>query len=355
MDLPLLAVDVSCKTLDVVLRRDDGDTVGQFANDKSGFARIRAWVREHGVTSPLVCLECTGTYGDAFATYAFRRGWRVAMIPPAMARNFARCRNARTKNDPYDAYLLAELAQRMDLRLWSPPSPQELLLRQLTRFRRELVDERAGHRIRLHTPGMLPAIKAAIDHVVAALSEEIAALERQIAEVIASDPVMAHNYELLLTIPCLGTVVAPELLAEIGDVGRFHNARQLAAFFGLTPAENRSGSSLHARPRLCKIGNSRGRRALFLPAMNAMQGWSPLRAFAERLLLRGKARKAVVAALMRKLLHIVFGVLHHQTPFDPDWELRRGGGLEGRLGGVGEPALRASRVVQNCYPITTSP
>jgi transposase len=338
MDLPLLAVDVSCLTLDLVLRRVEGDVSARFANDRAGFVAIARWLQEQRVREPLVCLEWTGTYGAAFATYAHKRGWRVAMISPAMARHFARCLNARTKNDPYDAFLLAELAEAMELRLWTPPSQQELLLRQLTRLRRELVEERAAHRTRLHTPGMLRATRAAIERLIKALDKEIATLEHQIEEVILGDPVLAHNYRLLLSIPSLGPVVVPELLAEIGEIGRFDNARQLAAFFGLTPAENRSGTSVRGRPRLCKIGNARVRHALFLAAMTAMRYNPVLHEFAERLRARGKAPKAVIGAVMRKLAHLIFGVLHGQRPFDPDWNPHLGGRPEGGLGGVGEPA-----------------
>ena len=95
------------------------------------------------------------------------------------------------------------------------------------------------------------------------------------------------------------------------------DARQLAAYAGLTPRERMSGSSVHHPPRLAKTGNSRLRRALYFPAMVAMRHNPAVRALAERLRARGKRPMVIVGAAMRKLLHLIYGVLKSGKPFDP--------------------------------------
>lgn len=58
-------------------------------------------------------------------------------------------------------------------------------------------------------------------------------------------------------------------------------------------------------------------KALFFPAIVAVR-YNPLvRAFAQRLAQAGKAKMAIVGAAMRKLVHIIFGVLKSGRPFDP--------------------------------------
>lgn len=56
-------------------------------------------------------------------------------------------------------------------------------------------------------------------------------------------------------------VIAASLAAEIGDIGRFDNPRQLMAYLGLVPSEYSSGPSTH-RGAITKCGNSHARRML---------------------------------------------------------------------------------------------
>ncbi len=56
-----------------------------------------------------------------------------------------------------------------------------------------------------------------------------------------------------------------------------------------------------------------------MPAVVAMSHNPLLKAMSERLLERGKVKMQVVGALMRKLLHLAFGILKSQTPFDPNY------------------------------------
>jgi transposase len=115
------------------------------------------------------------------------------------------------------------------------------------------------------------------------------------------------------------TRIVTVLLAEIRDISAFDTADQLAAFAGLTPHEFSSGSSIHGKPRLSKIGNSRLRKALFMPAIVARRYNSPIAAFCDRLTAKGKSKMSVIGAVMHKLLRQVFGVLKSQRSFDPNF------------------------------------
>ena len=68
---------------------------------------------------------------------------------------------------------------------------------------------------------------------------------------------------------------------------------------------------------MSKKGNQRLRKALYFPAIVTMRHNPILIAFAQRLLARGKAKMVVIGAVMRKLAHLIYGVLAHKKPFDP--------------------------------------
>jgi transposase len=121
----------------------------------------------------------------------------------------------------------------------------------------------------------------------------------------------------LMSIPGIGHKSACKLLAEIQDIDLFDSPRQLAAYAGVTPRQYVSGSSIYRKTRMSKKGNSTLRSALFFPAMVAKRCNPVLRPFADRLANSGKSPMSVTGAVMRKLLHIIFGVWKSGLPFDP--------------------------------------
>jgi transposase len=130
---------------------------------------------------------------------------------------------------------------------------------------------------------------------------------------------LKRQQALLCSIPGVGAWTAARVLAELDEIRRAVDARQLAAYAGagLTPHERTSGSSVHRQPRRAKTGNSRLRRALYMPAIVAPRHNPAVRALAERLRTRGKRPLVIVGAAMRKLLHLIYGVLKSGKPFDP--------------------------------------
>jgi transposase len=117
----------------------------------------------------------------------------------------------------------------------------------------------------------------------------------------------------------VGERTAAKLLAEIENLSQYKSAREVAAYAGVTPKNHRSGT-IRGRTRLSKIGNARVRKALFMPALVASKHNPIVRAFAQRLAVKGKNKMAILGAAMRKLIHIVFGVLKTGKPFDPEHE-----------------------------------
>jgi transposase len=105
----------------------------------------------------------------------------------------------------------------------------------------------------------------------------------------------------------------------ITDIKQYRNARQVAAYAGLVPRERQSGSSVRGRTKLSKIGNARLRKALYFPAITALRCSPFFQAWAEGLRARGKGKMSVICAVMRKLVHLAFGVLKTGQRFDPEW------------------------------------
>jgi len=133
---------------------------------------------------------------------------------------------------------------------------------------------------------------------------------------------MKHKKELLNSIPGVGDATINVVLSEFADIDRFDTAKQLASFIGLAPRHRLSGSSVRGRTSMSKIGNAQVRKSLFMPALVAMKYNPILIDMKSRLLKAGKPKMLIVGAAMRKLVHIIYGVLKNNQPFDPEFQVK---------------------------------
>lgn len=134
--------------------------------------------------------------------------------------------------------------------------------------------------------------------------------------IIKSSEDLSNNFNNLTTISGIGQTTTIAVLAEIQDVSKFKNARQLAAYIGVTPQHKNSGTSVHAKPSIATIGNSILRKALYLPATTAVRCNKAFAEFAKLLRQRKKFWKQIIVAVMRKIIHAVFGVLTNNSNFN---------------------------------------
>jgi transposase len=182
-----------------------------------------------------------------------------------------------------------------------------------------LVEMRVMEENRLSSGITVGSVRESIEAHLAYLNHEIKRTEELIRKHIDSNPTLRQQSQLLDSIPGIAQTTAALLLSEITDIRQYRSARQVAAYAGLVPRERQSGSSVRGRTRLSKIGNARLRRALYFPAITALRCSPFFQQWAEGLLKRGKNKMSVICAVMRKLLHVAYGVLKSGKEFDPQW------------------------------------
>jgi len=319
----MLGIDVAKGKFDVVLMRADGKRRWRtFANRAEGFAALLGWLEKQQARPVHACLEATGTYGLALATFLYQAGQPVSVVNPACIKAFSESELNRTKTDKVDAGLIARFCRALRPALWQPPAPEVAKLQGLVRRLESLQGMAVQERNRLSVPGLAEPVRESVERTLAMLEEEIKRLRGQIDDHVEGDPGLKQQRELLTSIDGIGPTTANLLLGELSRYD-FRKAREVAAYAGLVPQERQSGSSVRGRARLSKKGNGRLRKALYWPAIVAIRHNPVLAAFARRLRAAGKPKMVVIAAVMRKLLHLAFGVLKHQRPFDPNWIARR--------------------------------
>lgn len=315
-----VGLDVSKARLDVLLVRGEQREGQHFTNTPTGFAKLHQWLsRRLKAEQVQVCLEATGPYGEAVAEYLYERGYTVSVVNPARIKGYAASQMSRNKTDKLDAALIADFCRRQRPTAWTPPAPEIRQLQQLVRHLDDLTSARQAAKNHLENRALSQPIVEHWQAQIKLLDTHISQTRQAISDLLDQHPTLKGQTDLLRSIPGLGDTTIGKLLAECRDIHAFGNVRQLVAFVGLNPRQHQSGSSIHQRPSISRTGSASLRAALYMPALSAMRFNPVLRAFADRLRARGVVGKALVVAVMRKLLHLVYGILKSGQPFDPNW------------------------------------
>ena len=335
-----LGVDESKAYLSVALMNAAGKIIWsnkKIANTPSGFKQLM----EHTVKAAAksaVCgdfsiaagMESTGPYGEALAYYLADNSMegRISLyvLNPHAVKSYREALMQHNKNDPADAKLIAMYLLSMtpngQITPWQAPSPAERTLRELTRRRAELVTLREAERNRLEKfqteDGAPRAVVQNIQELIAHLEQLIREIEEEIEKHIDGTG-QRETAELLRSIDGIGKVSSSSFIGEIGDISRYRSVKNLVSRIGIAPRERQSGTSVHKHAAISRKGSSQIRHILYMAALVATQKNAVIKEFYNRLLERGKSKKLAIIASMRKLLHIIWGVLTHRKAFAPGY------------------------------------
>jgi transposase len=314
-----LGLDIAKARFDACLVAAEVKRHASFLNTQAGFEQLAAWLAHHrpSATEPLhACMEATGNWGLDLAAFLHAAGYKVSIVNPRQIKAFGDSELSRNKTDKLDAALIGRFCRAHEPGAWTPPAAEMRELRELVRRCAALKANRTQE-LNRQKSGLFSAIAAAsIERLLAFLDAEIRAITAAIRELIARDPVLQHNFELLRSIPSIGEVTAALILAELPNIVEF-TPKGLAAFTGLSPQEHSSGAR-RSFGGISRIGNASLRSALFLCALTARRHNPRLADFVERMTAAGKPNKVILIALARKLLVMAHAVIRTQTPFNAD-------------------------------------
>ena len=321
IDLVYVGIDVSADWIDVTRETlPDRRTCQRFDNDGPGHTRLCRWLAAEG--RPVrVAVESSGAYSFDLAV-ALHEADRleVMVLNPRAAKDYRRAHMHRSKTDAVDAAVLCDYARRMPFRAWSPPSAAVVELRSIARRIADLAVETARERNRLHaarasratSPVVVNDIEVNLRHLERRTDEMV----RQAVKLVESHIRLRRAYGHLTSVRGIAAKSAVQLLGELLVLPEGMSAREWVAYSGLDVREYQSGRSVERRPQISKQGNVHVRRTLYMPALVAVRFEPEVKAFYERLVARGKPKMVAVVAVMRKLLHAVYGMLKHDTDFD---------------------------------------
>jgi transposase len=262
------------------------------------------------------CLEATGTYSEALAIYLYDSNHLVSLVNPAAIKAYAGAELSRTKTDKVDAGLIARFCLTQKPQLWMPAPLEIRDLQALVRRLDSLIEMHTWEANRLSSGLSTMEVRNSLASHLKYLGEQIKRTEKLIRKQISNHPRLKADRDLLLSIPGLGEATIARLMSEI-NFHKYESARQVAAFAGLVPRLRESGKSVRGRARLSKTGTPRLRHSLYFPAITALRCNRVIKEWAAGLSERGKCKMQIICAVMRKLIHLAYGVLKSGKPYDP--------------------------------------
>ena len=276
----------------------------------------------------LICAEYTGRYIYPLTVTCQELDLFLWLDDPTRIKNSMGL--TRGKNDAIDAARIAEYAFRdseqagrysiPDAALVSMKnllSDREFLLIDKKRYQAQLSDQK-----RYMDPIDFKHKSTRWKKVIRSIEEQIASIDAEIDALIAADPVLARQKELLVSIDGIGNRIAINMIAITGGFTRFQNARQFCSFAGLTPYRYDSGTSVRSKAKISKRSNQTMKALLHLSAVTVATRMKEgeYRDYYERKLKEGKHVMCVMNVLRAKLVHRMFSVIKRDTEYTKQYK-----------------------------------
>jgi transposase len=328
----VLGIDVAQKELVVTLGRMHDDLTIElyaynvFNNTEKGFLKLTEWVNKLTDNEFKVryVMEATGVYHQKFAYYLDEKGEDISIVLPNKISNYMRTLDIKTITDKTCSEGIARFGLERKLDNWKKPKEIYRLLKQLTRERRQITDERTIVKNQLHAEETeaMPLFSS-----IERLKKRILflnTLEKEIKNEIEIS--VKEHKELMMdirnicTIPGISILTAATIIGETNGFELIRSKKQLASYAGLDVKEKLSGTSVKGKPSISKKGNRHLRSCLHLPALSTIKWDENFRNQYARIVAKHGIKMKGCVAVQRKLLELVYVIYKNKTVYDRDYE-----------------------------------
>jgi transposase len=340
----VVGVDLAKSSFQIHIANRNGRMLKTFSHSRKKFSIFLATEKKC-----TIFMEACGS-ANYWARKAIQYGHDVKLVAPQYVKPFVK----RHKTDAADAEAIVDACTRENMNFVPIKSVAQQDIQSLHRIRSRYVENRtalanqirglAGEYGQVCRQGHA-SLRAMLNEIVTAdlskksefdispvMQNEFLALQEEFSKL--DQAILSYDEKLwsvaegddrcrrLMTIPGIGPVTATALVSSIGNASEFKNARQLAAWVGLTPRQKSTGGKV-TMMGLSKSGNKylrtlliHGGRAVM---MNAGKKKDPRSEWAVALKERTGMNKAAVA-FAHKNIRTVYAILRRGTIYNPSYK-----------------------------------
>lgn len=317
-----VGIDVSKLVVDV--RIHGNQCFSQFENSKKGFIKMYKWVIENSVYPADVILfvfEHTGLYSHNLAVYFSEHKVPFTIVPGLEIKRSLGI--TRGKDDRVDATKIARYAYRLrdEIEPYKLPSKQLMDIKGLLSLRDRMVRQRAGYKTslkeqkRVYKSNGNHVLFKAQENLIEQLGQQIAAVDKEMIGIICSNDGLQRIYKLITSIKSVGQQTALFMIAYTDGFTKFKDSRKFAAYCGIAPFPNSSGTSVRGKTKVSHLANKKIKSLFDLCAKNAIVHNQEMKKYYNKRVEQGKHKMCVINIIRNKLLSRVFAVVNRQTPY----------------------------------------
>jgi transposase len=317
-----IGIDVSKLTLDACIHSNQ--QMATFENSMKGFALLAKWAYANSGGSKehlLFAFEHTGLYSEKLREYLTEKKMSHTVISGLEIKRSLGI--VRGKDDRIDASKIARYAYRLrdEIKLSKAPSKQVATLKKLMSLRERLIKQRAGYKASIKEQKKVLVQKdfkllfKVQKKMVVELTKQIKTIDAEMESIVKADTQLLRIYELLLSIRCIGSQAAMLLIVHTEGFTKFKNARKFAAYCGIAPYPNQSGTSIRGRTRVSPLANKKIKSLLNMCAMSSIIYNPEIRKYYNQRVAAGKNKMSTINIIRNKLVSRAFAVVNRGTPY----------------------------------------
>jgi transposase len=328
----IIGIDVSKDSIDLrfgstdITQEETISKTAKFKNTTTGFDKLIEWKDKKIISKniPLFfVMETTGVYYENLAYYLFEKGYNVTVVLANKISNYAKTLETKSKTDPIDAATITRFGLERKLKLWNPPSITMKSIKSLCREYHSTKDNITEIKNQIHA---LKTSYKADSKSIKRKTKQIKLLEQQTKEIItqiktiiAKEENLSKRIKKIITAKGLGFITVVSVIAETNGFELVNNQKQLTSYAGFDVVLNNSGNR-KGKTSISKKGNKYLRKAVFMPALSAIQHNQKMKELYKRLVQKGKNKKLALIAVARKLLLLIYTLWKNDTVYIPNYK-----------------------------------
>jgi transposase len=329
-----IGIDIAKATLDwavydgkkMVLQTSTPNTIAGIKTALRLLKSLPDWNPQQAV----FCMEHTGIYNAHLLDFLHKLHfpiWLESSLQIKKAGGLQPRRRTGGKTDSIDAQRIAEYAFRFrdQLRLWEPPRQVVQKLALLSAARQRLIsvyNQLAGPLAEQQgfiDPTLQKQLSKSCQASLTALEKDRKAVEKAIDALIEADPRLSQLFELVMSVPGIGTATATEIVIATNEMKAITDPKKMACHAGVAPFNYQSGSSVRGRPGVSQHARKRLKSLFHLGAMSAIRAKGELQDYYQRKVKEGKNKMLVLNAVRNKLIHRVYAVVARGKRYDKNY------------------------------------
>lgn len=301
-------------------------SIQKFLNNFDGFNEFLSLLSKHHIkpSEAIICMEATGVYSESLSYFLVSKGFTVCIEAPHKIKN--KTKDSPRKNDFVDAQAIAEYVYRYTdkLSFWKPKNEILEQIQVLLSTREHLTTQMTANANALKTLKykyyQTPLANQIYEQTIIKLKEHIKQIDQEIKNLIDKDDSFKNKISLAKSVPGVGLLLAANLLILTKGFTEHVNYKHTAAYAGICPYEQTSGTSLRKLPRSKKCGPAKLRKLLYLSALSVRTHNQNFKKYFLRKVAEGKNKHLVLNNIENKLLKIIFAVVNSGVAYTENYK-----------------------------------